>query len=89
METEEFLRRCEEIESGIHRLADDMYAVAEGRITDKARDEVIRRSQEKVRLYDEFMEQLEDEDDREEAQGVLENYVKSLRQDLGRLAAKA
>ncbi len=81
MDTDEFLKRCEEIEDGLHELADDLYAVVKHGASDGNADDVVTRCRDKVRRYDELVSSLDD-DDREEAESVLGRYIERLRRNL-------
>lgn len=88
METDEFLRRCEEIEEGLHELADDLFSVAEGEDV-REKEQVISRSKEKVKQYEAFLGELDDSEDVEEANSVLEHYIQRLKKNLERVGADA
>ena len=83
-ETAAFLRECEEIEDGLHELADDIYELTKGEHAER-KDEIVSLAQSKVGRYDEFIAGLSDDDDIEEAKGVLERYIERIRRNLGKL----
>jgi hypothetical protein len=83
MEKKVFLARCEEIEEGLHSLADDLYASLEDGSEGPERDELVKQAQEKIRLYDSLWTDLGDEEDKkEEVETSIYDYIQGLQEDL-------
>ena len=84
MDTEVFLERCEEIDIGLRKLADDLYeSVTEGE-PGEVRDDLVRRAKEKIKLFDKLSADIEDEAEEEEIEWYI-RYIDSLKEDLGKL----
>ena len=85
MDTDVFLDRCDAIEKGLHELADDLYASIEDGQPGDEREELVKLAKEKIESYDEFFAELEDDGEREEAEGVLNREIKRLRRAVQRI----
>jgi len=88
MDTDEFLKRCEDIELGLNKLADNLYRVMSKGITGEERESYISQSKEKIRKYDEFISELDDDDDIQEANEALARGINHLKSDLLQLESE-
>lgn len=80
MTTEQFLERCEEIETGLHTLSNKMYSVSRKEIVGDLVETLAQASREKIRLYEAFLKDLEgDEENIEEAEDALSRNITRLR----------
>ena len=84
MDTDEFLKRSNDIMDGLDELADDLYEVVDEGITGEERESLISQSKEKIHKYDDFIKELDD-DDIEEAKGVLERTINRLKNNVQKL----
>ena len=78
MDTDLFLERCENIEKGLHKLANEFYASLNDGSPGEARDELIARAKEKISLFERLSLDIEDEDEEEEIQ-VFNRYINKLK----------
>jgi hypothetical protein len=89
MEKKVFLARCEEIEEGLHSLADDLYASIDDGSEGPERNELVKQAQEKVRLYNALWAELDDEDDKEEVEMSMHSYIKRFHRYFGKLGLES
>jgi hypothetical protein len=81
------LSRCEEIEegTGLAELADNLYRSLKKGEDGPERDALVKQAREKIRLYNVLWAELDDEEDKEEVEMSMYNYIKALQGDLQKL----
>ena len=78
MDTDLFLERCENIEKGLHKLANDFYKSLSDGSSHEDRKDLINRAKDKVSLFECLSLDIEDEDEEEEIQ-TFNRYIEKLR----------
>ena len=79
MDTDLFLERCEEIEEGMHKLANDFYHSLNEGAPGEIRDNLLLRAKEKVSLFESLSLDIEDEDEEEEIQ-TFNRYINKFKE---------